>query len=452
MPVSSSGLTMARKGIAIGMVVISLWETLSWLRGSGLLATIPGAVLGWVMVYGYFSDESKRVVVAIQYLLLVFFGFMFSSSNPDLAGDHAWWAFLFVAGITARKLLERAAGSAEIRERVDRQRKEEQARVEEARRKHREMALRFERERNFQTHATNPGPMTGLEPRALTDADTLLSQAAHLYGKPGEGLAGSGFDQAAIDRGAEGERNLARALAHTGLLPHFASFWSLQMPDESVGASQRFNTDIDAVIVTGRSMWLIDAKNYNQGDVVWSVEESADDMGKDQRYLIAVDRATGGLVGGKRKMSLNMKMAREIFEKRFKETDLRYAIKPVVVLMPRDDGLGEIRDILWAGGIPTVGLPQLIHWLQQEAPFDARDPDAQFLVQMLHPLIKDESGRAWRPGDPLVARAPKAAEATTREQDRVADQKVDAEAERCGDCGAELKAGADFCYECGAAA
>ncbi len=452
MPISSSGLITARKGVAVGMVVISLWETLAWLVGSGLLATIPGAGLGWAMVYRYFADKSRPVVMVIQYLLLTFFGFMFSSSNSELASKHAWWAFLFAAGVVARMLLERATRMAKIHETVQRQHQEEQARIEEARRQHREVALRFERERNFQTHATNPGPMTGLEPRELTEADALLSQATHLYGEPGAGLAGSDFDQAAIERGAEGERNLARALAHTGLLPRFATFWSLQMPDESVGASRRFNTDIDLVVVTGSSMWLVDAKNYNQGDVVWSVEESADAEGKDQRYLIAVDRTTGGLVGGKRKMSLNMKMAREIFEKRFITTGLRYDIKPVVVLMPRDDGLGEIRDIMWAGGIPTVGLPTLIHWLQQEAPFDAAHPDAQFLVQMLHPLVKDESGRAWRPGDALVAKAPKAAAVTSREQVKAADEKVDVEAERCGDCGAQLTAGADFCYECGAAA
>jgi Nuclease-related domain len=433
--------------VGVALVLLSTANFFAWMTQPSI-QVVAGAALAAFLVYRTIAGGSKTWFLGLAYFILAFGG-MANIPRGNVALVHGMWAFWFIAGVITRTILARGQNWARISDQKRDQQQLEQERITANRQAHLDYAARVEREQKFQTHASRPGTTTGFEPAALEGYDAAMASAPHLYGKPGAGLAGSGFDQAAIERGAEGERNFARALAKAGLLDRYATFWSVHMPSEGVGASD-FTTDIDCVVVTGRSVWLVDMKNYNQGDVVWSSEKSSDDQGKEQQFLIAVDRATGGLVGGKRKMSLNMKMATDVFTRRFADTGLKFLLKPAVVLMPRD-GLGEIRNVRWAGDIPTAGLPEFFSWLAAEPPFDLRNPDAAFVVSMLRPLLKDESGSAWRPGRPLRAQAPaKVAAPSTAATTAPTAAAVADDALRCSECDEVVESDQTFCYSCGA--
>lgn len=457
------------RAIAAGaMILVSAANLLTWLTHMPSwdhFSPVAGAVLGTMLMVKCLRGRSRRAVLIVMFVVLTLGGWMTaSSSGAEALAVHTGWVFVFGAGAIVRGDFSKGGGVAAKWDRMSAQ----AAEVSENRRAQLEYAERIERERRFQEHATRPGLMTGFEPAELAGIDISAIRPEHMYGDPGAGLAGSGFDASAVKRGAEGELNFARALVKAGLLNRYATFWSVQMPDSTLGASERFNTDIDCVVVTGTSIWLLDMKNYNQGAVTWKTEVDQDaSTGKQVSHLIAVDDVTGGLVGPRRKMSLNMRLATQLFADRFQATGVALPLKPAVVLMPRPEGLGTIRDLRWAGDIPTVALPQLIGWLVSEPPFNPSHRDAPVILAILKPLLKDESGSAPRPGEirapsrPLSGMTVSPSAQIDTAANVIAPRQATAvrtpaspvpapAAKSCPDCHAEVEADSPFCFECGA--
>lgn len=82
---------------------------------------------------------------------------------------------------------------------------------------------------------------------------------ARIHGTPGFGLAGFGLEQGRAAAGIMGERSLACALRHYGLLddPDLDVFFSLRNPGDGSGRA-----DIDCVLAKGNLILLLDAKRY----------------------------------------------------------------------------------------------------------------------------------------------------------------------------------------------
>lgn len=97
---------------------------------------------------------------------------------------------------------------------------------------------------------------------------------SRIHGTPGFGLAGSDLDQGRAAAGIMGERSLACALRHYGLLddPGVDVFFSLRNPGDESG-----RTDIDCVLAKGNLILLLDAKRYTPSTSDLMLMPSADD-------------------------------------------------------------------------------------------------------------------------------------------------------------------------------
>jgi len=457
--------------ILLVMTVASGLNAIAWLAlgvpSPAWFVVIVGTILSIVAVVKYLRDKFVFPLIALIITALV--GWVVVTLVPEpqrglLLLAHSLWAVLFFGGMIAMPIIDRASSRASSRraaaraaiaeqQRIEAESEAERQRIEANRQRELAYAQQVEREQNWSTHASRPGEMTGYEPAALEHV--VIPDLPHMFGEPGAGLTGAGFNDASVARGQEGELNFAKSLVTAGVIDRFATFWSVHMPDAEVGASKKFSGDIDAVIVTGNSVWLLDMKNFNQGDVTWRAE-TRDTDGKSQEVLVAIDNVTGSYVGEPRPMCRNMKMATEVFAKKFAETGLPFQVCPAVVLMPRAEGIGVVDGVKWPGDIPTAPLHHVLSWLAAEPPFDPNHPDSQLITTILKVLVKDESGSAHIPGErrgaPRQHTAPVKAAALSAapKQAPNSEQPVaTATGRSCRDCGAPLDADQKLCFMCG---
>lgn len=203
--------------------------------------------------------------------------------------------------------------------------------------------------------ATRPGFMTGYEPRSLKHVS--IPRGPKILGEPGKGLNNATQMSAQnIALGIEGEANFARALEKADLIDNFVTLWSVQMPDHNgMYPNTKVNTDIDCVLLSHDTIYLIDLKNYASGDVIYQTSNAT---------LYSIDVATGAQIGQPKTMSRNMEMADSIIKKHFP----RLKIKSVVVFMPTNKGEGSIQNVYWPGGIPAVNLSSFIKELNTLPP------------------------------------------------------------------------------------
>lgn len=353
-----------------------------------------GAILGTMLTVGLWRGDKKgylRPRIIAGYLLACLGGLLLLENLNEPAEALTLqfvWGISYLISLIVLRILSAGFGRAVSKDQIAT-----------ARQREIEHAQRIERQRKWQDRASGPGTITGFEPSKLETIE--LEDHPLMHGSPGAGLSGSGFGQRQVQLGQIGEENFARALQSQGLLQRFSTFWSVHMPDTVIGASNTFQSDIDCVLITSKSVWLIDVKNYVQGDVTWH-RENLPDTGRANRerpHLIAVDNQTGGYVGKPRPMSQNMKLATERFTARMTKAGINFKVKPVVVMMPRDDGIGQLPKVTWPEQIPATDLSSLLSWLSTEQPFNAHNEDAQILSAMLGTLLKEESGSALRLGE-----------------------------------------------------
>lgn len=217
--------------------------------------------------------------------------------------------------------------------------------------------------------SSNKGVMTGFEPQIL---DTMEPATSFLMvGKPGESIADSDrISDRNRNVGTKGEVNFAKALKKTGVLDKFYTFWSVPMPSSTDLSKKdsRLKTDIDCIILSDQIMFLIDVKMYKSGDVTYHVQD-----GK----LVAVDNATGAIVGNDYTMSKNMMIAADRFSKNFQS---RIKVVPMVVLMPNSDGEAQIAPgTMWNGDISVKNLTQALMMIKSQ-------PSTSVSENMLRPL------------------------------------------------------------------
>lgn len=114
---------------------------------------------------------------------------------------------------------------------------------------------------NHQSYRIDSTPTGPADPfYGYDDANSALDGCrARIHGTPGFGLAGSGLEQGRAAAGIMGERSLACALRHYGLLddPDLDVFFSLRNPGDRSG-----HADIDCVLAKGNLILLLDAKRY----------------------------------------------------------------------------------------------------------------------------------------------------------------------------------------------
>jgi hypothetical protein len=228
--------------------------------------------------------------------------------------------------------------------------------------------------------ASTRGRITGYEPKLLAAVEATGKLMA---GKPGAGLTSSAFDARAVETGMAGELRFAQAMklfgttTQTHLLDRLYSFWSVAMPDAHGRPDRSFGTDVDCVLLSNKFIYLIDVKNYKGGGLRYTASGE---------MLHATDVATGEPVGEPKLMSKNMAMAVERFTRLFPQ----HTIIPRVVFMPTDMGAAHLSGVTWPGGIPAVGVDELLPELARAAA-GAQISTTAYTATRIRSLVKSEA-------------------------------------------------------------
>lgn len=215
--------------------------------------------------------------------------------------------------------------------------------------------------RNTADTAYAPGALTGYEPQRIESVRTPATRLMH--GTPGVGLSSSGFGSEAIALGQKGEENFAKTLSialHKSGFPIIEStdtFWSVGMPSKADAGRKdpMFESDIDCIVVSANTIYLLDLKYYTGGNVAYRTYED---------QLLCVDLATGQPANNPKKMSRNMEMAHSRFSALFPKMN----VKSRVVFMPTERGIPRVTGVYWPGNIPAVGLMSMLDELSHIDP------------------------------------------------------------------------------------
>ena len=263
--------------------------------------------------------------------------------------------------------------------------------IKKSRQEHFEYAHKMEKYEERKLKPENFGTMTGYEPRELGKIELVSTPL--MKGEPGAGLSGSSFSIINIKLGALGELNFAKALQKNAYLEKFATYWSVQYPFEhSPGPDAGLRADIDCVLISKNNIYLIDLKFYFQGDITWKT--ITDPSGKS--LIQAVDNITEDWVGKPQKMSKNMYYATERIQSKIKKLGVQMKVKPYVVMVPTDRGLGKIDNVFWPGEVECLTLIDFLKKIENDKSYDDQTHDAEVLDSVFAWLIKDESGSAPR--------------------------------------------------------
>lgn len=234
---------------------------------------------------------------------------------------------------------------------------------------------------NSADQAYAPGALTGYEPQRIESV--RIPNTSLMHGTPGVGLSSSGFGAEAIALGQKGEENFAKTLSvavHKSGRPIIEStdtFWSVGMPSRT-SADRRdpeFESDIDCIVVSADTIYLLDLKYYTGGNVSYSTYND---------QLLCTDLATGQPANEPKKMSRNMAMAQDRFTRLFP----KMTVKSRVVFMPTERGIPRVTGVYWPGGIPAVGLMSILNELGHINPA-ATSREASIAKRQIARLLKN---------------------------------------------------------------
>lgn len=219
------------------------------------------------------------------------------------------------------------------------------------------------------------GTITEYNPKFLNNIP--IPESPIIYGTPGKGLDSSGFSDKNVTAGKTGEENFAKALAKAGLINKFQSFWSVSIGDENLESFD--DTDIDCVLLSNNKLYLIDLKNYRQGNLTYYRYED---------HVFAIDNISGNRVGPEMKANHQMQRAENNFETFLRNNGPSLNIVSRVVIMPTSRGTGIV-DCSWPGGVEAVTLDEMIEELRlnDSGPLSASHSSLSLMTK-LEELIK----------------------------------------------------------------
>ena len=213
---------------------------------------------------------------------------------------------------------------------------------------------------------------------AVKDAE--IEADPRIHGKPGVGLNTSGFSQANISAGQRGERNLAK-LMHKWGLTHggVETYWSMALPNST------YDTDVDAIMVYGNTVYLIDAKNYSVGEDGETYVLDPRDAG--QSTIVRVDRNGNIVAGSEHKLSQSMVMAVDKYTPYLKAVDPNVKVVAAVVLCPDKNGTPAVAPnlVTLQGKMPVMSCATFLQGLKQESNGQTANPA---ICAKLQPLLK----------------------------------------------------------------
>lgn len=233
---------------------------------------------------------------------------------------------------------------------------------------------------------TGSGIITGYEPSVFKSIP--LERTPLMFGSPGIGRVWQGFESPQVIMNRFGALNFAKALQMEALNCKFAFFWSVHIPGDPFGYTQDLESDVDCIIVTGSSVFLVDIKNYEQGNVSWHESNG---------YVVMEDRSMLIEPAIQLEMTMSMQHATEIVLDKLNNEKIPNWVTPRIVFMPRTYGIGDIR-ATWPGDSLALGLPDMLKELAQEPPLDLDNPDTEKLINIFRGYLESSEFIPVQPG------------------------------------------------------
>lgn len=88
---------------------------------------------------------------------------------------------------------------------------------------------------------------------------------------------------------------------------------------------------------------------YTQGNLTWKPVNNG-------REVVSVDNITQNWIGEPRKMSKNMYHATKRIQEKLDKLGINMKVKPYVVMMPTNRGLGKVDNVFWPGKVECMTL------------------------------------------------------------------------------------------------
>lgn len=218
--------------------------------------------------------------------------------------------------------------------------------------------------KNIITQASRGGIITGYETHILKDVPVPdTNYVSRMRGIPGSGLdSATHMEGENITSGQIGESNFSKALSITtiygnnqgftderSIINNVNTFWSVAMPTAyDIAKRDKYDTDIDCIVVSDNEILLVDTKYYSSGDVTYKMH--------DNMIYCEDNNMNNTLVGKPHEMTKNMAMAQERIQKHF--PNMR--VSSIVVLMPTYSGSPKIDNVYWPGNIKAVNINEAL--------------------------------------------------------------------------------------------
>ena len=182
---------------------------------------------------------------------------------------------------------------------------------------------------------------------------------AGINGTPGVGLNSSDFGNERVGAGQAGERELAQMMLYLGIpSERVQTYWSLRIPGSN------WDTDVDAVVSYGDTIYLIDAKQYATREYSTYTMDREDSM-------VLIDALTNKVIRYsdgreiRHNFSRNMALAMNAYQTYFPNA----RIEGVVLLCPTKNGIagtsGNMGICKNFKGVPMLAVTQSWPWLAE---------------------------------------------------------------------------------------
>lgn len=202
---------------------------------------------------------------------------------------------------------------------------------------------------------TMASPPTGPDPAPAVDVATRPM----MHGTPGIGLSDGVFGVERTAAGMSGEHRLADLLADMNVDDHAQVWFSLKIP--------RFeDVDVDCAILSGRDLWLVDAKLWKAGDAMYTRTNPDTGARDDMFHLVDME--------GREVVAYRVKRTMVMAGESYRRLLPHMTVRTVTLLCPTSGGTaGVMTDATCADG---TRLRQSREWVADDLLPIIRDRDA----------------------------------------------------------------------------
>lgn len=249
---------------------------------------------------------------------------------------------------------------------------------------------RMEVKKYKQSQPKGIGTKTGYEPSKLKEFELMPNSL--MRGNPKDILDRLYVHQSKFNFRMDEfkELNFAKLLQKNGYLDKFATYWAPQnLFERTPGRAVESQKEVDCILVSNKNIYLIELKIYDQGNITWRTVE-------DGKGIQAIDNITGYEIGKTKNTSENILNYTKKIQSQIKELDIHMNVQPYVIMMPSENGLGELDNVFWPGSIACLNPMDFLEVIEEEQPYYSQLTDKKTLDDIFTKLVKPNNDNSSR--------------------------------------------------------